>query len=142
MKFAYTIEITATDPPPYAATAYTEGRLEVWQGGGLLLNVTGILLVEFAIELEEWCRKIRRKQMSSLHYASMDFEEEPIFALDFDPVSGCFKPGSVWQIAEGVPVSAKVALRAASDYTKSLGQDLEAIGVNLDKIIQDTIGTY
>ena len=57
--------------------AYTEGPLEVWLDGQQFVRVDEALLVEFAVVLSKWLRT----QPSSLYYASMDFEEEPIFAL-------------------------------------------------------------
>lgn len=75
--------------------AYTEGRLEAWQNTTLFLGAEGVLLVEFAIVLEKWRLSISQGKTTDLYYASMDFEEEPIFGLDFDSSTKLFTPISV-----------------------------------------------
>lgn len=136
MRLSYTIEIIPTNKTGYWPWAHTEGPLEVWQGENLFLRAEGVLLIEFAVELEYWRRKLARGEVEDLYYASMDFEEEPIFALYYDPASGDFTPGAVWAEGEGVPVCPGVAEAAFASYIERLGCDLAREGIVLAKELE------
>lgn len=139
MNFVYKIETLPSDTGGYNILAYTEGTLEVWQGDTLFLRADGILLVEFAVFLEIWRRQLDQGEMVDLYYASMDFEEEPIFALVYDSATDKFTPASVWSEAEGIPVSASTARKAVASYIESLDRILAVKGVNLRSVINNAI---
>lgn len=139
MRFAYTIEITPSDTSGYHPLAFTEGTVEVWQGNRLFLRAEGILLVELAIDLERWRRRLEEGVMENLYYVSMDFEEEPIFALFLDSASGEFTPRAVWSECDGAPVSPSEANVAILAYIESLRSDLAAKGIDLEMEIENAI---
>lgn len=140
IRFDYNIETFPEETNGYHVPAYTEGTLDVWLNDSRFLHAEGILLVEFAIFLEKWLRKIRAGETSNLHYASMDFEEEPIFALDYDADAQAFFPSAVWATGSPQAIPTKHARRAAEDYIVRLGQELAAEhGVNLGDVLDDSI---
>ncbi|KIG12452.1 Type II restriction enzyme, methylase subunit YeeA [Enhygromyxa salina] len=138
MKFDYKIEMVPEDVcGGYNVPAYTEGALEVWQEDVLFLRAEGIPLVEFAIVLARWLHKL--VETETLYYASMDFEEEPIFALSWDARLQGFMPSSVWSMSKGVPVPLEVARGSAASYIENLCRDLAPHGICLTKVIADAI---
>lgn len=97
-------------------------------------GVTGyvILLVELAICVTEWLR-IQPDGPSDLYYDSMDFEEEPIFALHLDSATNLFVPESVWAESDPEPVTPQEAQDALEAYTTELRKELaNRLGVELN----------
>lgn len=141
MKITYEIETTPQDTSGYNVPAYAEGRLEVRQAKTQILSVEGVLLVEFAIVLEQWRRQVAGGRMESLHYASMDFEEEPVFALIYDRSTGKFTPSSVFAAAEGSSISPSAATEAAASYIERLDRDLATRRISLGQVIDDALSS-
>lgn len=125
MQFIYEIASFPSKTTGYNLTAFTEGRLQVVQGPSLFLDAQGILLVEFAVVMNKWLLAQSTGHVG-LYYASMDFEEEPVFALRFDSDLDCFIPESVWAQADAIPVSGVEAEQAAKTFLARLSQELRA----------------
>lgn len=140
IRFDYDIETFPRETSGYHVPAGTEGTLDVWLNDSRFLHAEGVLLVEFAIFVEVWLRKIREGKTDDLHYASMDFEEEPIFALEYDPDSEVFLPSAIWATGSPVPIPTDDARRASEDYIERLGRELAAEhGVNLSEVLGASI---
>lgn len=140
IRFDYKIETFPEKSDRISATAYTEGPLDVWLNDSRFLHAEGILLVEFAIFLEKWLRNIRTGDTSNLHYVSMDFEEDPIFALEYDADAKAFFPAAAWATGSPQPVPMEHARHAAEEYIGRLGRELAAEhGVNLGQVIDASI---
>lgn len=133
MEYKFTIAAIPDETTGYHLPAETEGPLEVWLEGHRFLKVDDALLVEFAIVLAKWLES----QPESLYYASMDFEEEPIFALTQE--GDRFEPSSVWASGEPVMVPVDDALAAARRYIDDLGRQLNEQGADLDSTIEEAI---
>ena len=133
MEYKFTITSVPDDKSGYHLPAETEGPLEVWLEGQRFLKVDEALLVEFAIVLAKWLRV----QPNSLYYASMDFEEEPIFALTVE--GSDFQPSSVWASGEATPVPSADAVAAARNFIETLGEELNRHGANLDRVIDEAV---
>ncbi|MBA2662073.1 MAG: hypothetical protein H0U74_07230 [Bradymonadaceae bacterium] len=101
----------------------------------VFLNMEGILLVEFAIELAKWLRQVREGRFRNFYYASMDFEIEPIFALFFNDSWDGFVPASVWSDKQPSVISPDTAICAAEKYIRELA-------VHLNPLCQDSCRLY
>ena len=99
----------------------------MWLDGQQFVRVDEALLVEFAVVLS----KRLRAQPNSLYYASMDFEEEPIFALSLQ--GDAFEPSSVWASGAPVVVSTQDAIAAAQHYIDRLSAELKGCGGDLPR---------
>lgn len=133
MRFAYEISSFPREVEGYNLISYTEGTITLFFGPVVYLNATGVLLVELAVVLYKWLLASRGRP-ANLYYASMDFEEEPILALNYDTVHDCFWPESVWAEATVDPVSPTEARDAAETYLKELREELER-GYGVDLLI-------
>ena len=138
MKLDYKIESVPDAKDGYNVPAYTEGTLTVFVGDKLFFEARGVLLVEFAIVLHRWLDQVEHDGVVDLHYASMDFEEEPIFALVLDGNGDCFRPVAVWATGTPVPISVGDAKSAAASYISRLSSELaEKCSIDLLKVITD-----
>jgi len=136
MRFEFVIEIVPDEKEGIRVPACTEGALRVLIGDRLFLEADGVLLVEFAIALQEWLGELEREGVLDLHYASMDFEEEPISALLYDPAIERFQPEAVWATGAAVPISVDDAKSAASSFVWRLGSELaEDHSIDLDAVL-------
>ncbi len=133
MEYRFAIATVPDAKSGYHLPAYTEGPLEVLLDERTFVRVDEALLVEFAIVLSKWLRN----QPSDLYYASMDFEEAPIFALTLE--GGVFQPSSVWASGEPVGIKLDDALSAARRYVEELGVQLRECGADLDAVIEEAI---
>ena len=133
MEYRFKITTVPEKKSGYHLPAYTEGPLEVWLDGQQFVRVDEALLVEFAVVLSKWLRA----QPSSLYYASMDFEEEPIFALSLQ--GDAFEPSSVWASGAPVVVSTQDAIAAAQHYIDRLSAELKRYGGDLHAVIDAAI---
>jgi hypothetical protein len=140
MRFLYTITDEPSETGGYNVTAFTEGQLRVEHGGATFLVADDILLVEFAVVLHKWLLRVQPGRVHDLYYASMNFEEEPIFAFRYNPQSGNFLLESVWAETEVPPVSRGEALSAAEHYLAQLRDDLSRrLAVSLDGILDAAV---
>ncbi len=143
MMYNFTVERFPSDTSGYNPTALTEGRLTIALNNSIFLDVDGILLVEFAVVLARWLSAVRRGEKPDLYYASMDFEEEPIFALRYDDERKSFTTESVWSRQEPVAIKDSEAVRAAQEYIGRLATYLaERSDVNLHAIIDAAISEH
>jgi hypothetical protein len=141
MKYYYEIHKLPQDVGGYNAIAFTEGDLKVAAGEVVFLEAEGVLLVEFAVVLARWMSQLAASGPSDLYYASMDFEEEPIFELRLAGDTDSLILRSAWaKRKELVTSSLEDAVHAARTYIESLERDLRRLkGVELSAIIGDAI---
>lgn len=137
MRFRYVITDLPHETGGYNVAAFTEGRLSIEQMGTMFLDAEGILLVEFAIVIYEWLLKANAGECADLYYASMDFEDEPIFALKYNPTTDTLSLESVWAMSDVPDVSRADAVSSAQNYLRQLSSELrERLRVDLDAILQ------
>jgi hypothetical protein len=140
MRYEYALTKVPADPSGYRLTALTEGELCVRLGRTTFLDAGGILLVEFGVVLYKWLLLVQQKGLQDLYYASMDFEEEPIFRLRYDKERGQFEPESVWASSAPTLVSPKEAMNAAESYVHQLGMELKVrYSIELDRVLQEAV---
>ncbi len=141
MEYKFSIEHVPEEKGGYNLSAYTEGTLKVVLDGVTFLNSTGILLVEFAIVLSKWIRALGHSNgMTELYYSSMDFEEEPIFALRVGKEKNYYLPEAVWSEGEALKILPEEAISAANRYLSELGTILaNNHGVDLSEVVEDAI---
>lgn len=138
MTYNFEIESFPSNHAGYNVPAFTEGELSVFvDGEKLFFQEDGIHLVEFAVVLAKWLSKMSYGN-PDLFYASMDFEEEPIFALNFDKGKMICRPVSVWNYDfEHVETSIENAERAPREYIDSLIHQVKhRYGAPLDLIVE------
>ncbi|WP_437685677.1 DUF7878 domain-containing protein [Sorangium sp. So ce176] len=139
MRFLYEMTSFSEKVEGYNLTAYTEGTLQILIGSVVFLDASGILLVEFAIVLKKWLLSLDDGPVD-LNYASMDFEDDPIFALRYDAAQGEFLPESVWAKSSPLPISLDEAKSAADAYLAELGQELRTkYGVELNEVLEEAV---
>ena len=82
----------------YSLDAYTEGDLSIHVNGEIAFDEEGILLVELSEKLDSWIVRldVESDLVSDFYYASMDFEEEPILAFNYNVDEQIFRIESVW----------------------------------------------
>lgn len=133
MEYRFALLTVPEETAGYHLPAYTEGPLDVWLAGHRFVRVDEALLVEFAIVLSRWLRD----QPCDLYYASMDFEDEPVFALTREGER--FRPSSVW--ASGLPTSVRIddALAAARHYIDALALQLQERGADLGAVVDEAM---
>lgn len=140
MKFNYRIESFPAPADRHYLAALTEGRLFVQIEERTFLEAEDVLLVEFAIVLQEWLNQMNEEGVADLYYTSMNFEEEPIFSLTYDNETGCFRPAAVWAVGQPTDVSVEEATTAAQSYIAHLRTELlENYGIDLSTVIAWTI---
>lgn len=141
MKYDYVIESFPLETSGYNVAAYTEGKLKIFVDGKIFFEAEGILLVEFAIVLMKWLLSMEESGPLDLYYASMDFEEEPIFALTYMQDKGVFMPKSIWAIDDPIPIPLESAKKAALDYLLRLTSETKKrFDVELDAILRNGVG--
>lgn len=141
MKLEYELQRVPQEKSGYQVPSFTEGTLRISLGEQAFLHAEDILLVEFAIVLVKWLGTVEHRGPSSLYYASMDFEEEPIFALNYNAESNSFEPDSVWASTEPRSVSVDEAVAAARSYVASLQDELSTKhGIDLAAVLEAAVG--
>lgn len=139
MRYNYKIVRFPSETKGYNLTAYTEGSLQVMLGPTVFLEAGDILLVELAVVLHKWLLSLENSPCD-LYYSSMDYEEEPILALRFDPDRHLFIPESVWAKASSSPIAFLDAKKAASSYLSSLRSEIERrCGADLAKTLDAAV---
>jgi hypothetical protein len=140
MKYEYLIVNFPENTSGYNVAAFTDGNLRIIVSDAVFLDASGILLVEFAIVLARWVSLVNVSHPKDFYYASMDFEEEPIFELKYDEQNGIFSLCAVWAEGKSTKVGVEIAIEAARDYIERLNEDLNAqYSIDLTKIINDTL---
>ncbi len=94
-------------PLTHKALSETEGELLISAGSNVLFKEQGILLAEFASELNRWLANRDRK--ADFIYSSMDYEEAPI--LKFEDLEDEITIFSGWS---GTRISVPVLVDRAS----------------------------
>lgn len=85
MKINFNLVFVPEDTSGYRLACYTEGDLRVEVQGVIVLEHSGVLLVELLFEVEEW---LVAQEMRDFYYRSMDFEEEPVIGAKIAPDTG------------------------------------------------------
>jgi hypothetical protein len=139
VRFEYDITTFPTQTGGYNLIAYTEGGLRLFVDELVVLDASGILLVELAVVLHKWLRACASGP-TDFYYASMDFEEEPILAFRHDPSGDQFRLESVWSETDVGPVPTADAIAAAQRYLAHLRDELKREhGVDLDEKLEEAI---
>ena len=105
----------------YALDAYTEGVLTIHVNGKIVFDENGILLVELSNKLEPWVTQIDLDPDSehNFYYASMDEEEEPVLAFNYDATDKSYRISSIWSSSESA-VKKDELLSACKKYISEL----------------------
>lgn len=131
MKLDYQLTSVPEDTSGYRLGAYTEGTLCWYLEEQLFLKADDILLVEMASTFQRWLTSPAERSID-LYYASMNYEEEPIVALRFDPQRQAYRAESIWASASTSWVEPNVARLAVQNFLERLGNDLlDGQGVDL-----------
>lgn len=141
MKIEFKVNSFPQDTENYNVTAFTEGEVVFSFHGEKFLRIAECLLVEFAIVLQRWLNAVETDKNLNLYYASMDEEEEPLFALIFDNASGYYHPDSCWSESSfDANVSQSEAIACANGYINELkGEVSLEYGFDLNAIIEGAI---
>jgi len=140
MKLEYEITTFPNETDGYKLASFTEGVLRVRVGSSVFLDVSGILLVEFAIVLDKWLRRAVFSP-TDFYYASMDFEEEPVLAFCYDSRLDRFRLESVWSEADVGSIASVDVVAAGRHYLAQLRDELKREhDVDLDERLEEAAG--
>jgi hypothetical protein len=135
MKIKFEITTIPEKEQKKYLTAYLEGCLQIFIGGKLFFNQSGILLIEFAIVIRRWLTFLEKNKVIDFVYETMDYDE-PILRI-IHTNDNNFRIESVWQEME-----VKELLRGADvviefkKYIENLSDALRLqLGVKLSDII-------
>jgi hypothetical protein len=131
MRFAFQVRQVPEDPSGYRAVACTEGNLVVEVGGDVFVRFEALLLVEFASAARNWLKSVDDTVLPAFYFASMDEEEEPLFAMS-EVEAGVLECHSVWQQSAAKRVSVVDATSALRAYIADLTAALSTRGVDLN----------
>lgn len=117
--------------------AYLEGILEIHINNILFFNQSGILLIEFAIFINRWLKRIKKEKLDDFNFETMDYDE-PILTLNYVE-KNFYRIFSIWQEIEIPALLAKDEIIAAFDkYLSDLKIELKIIlGIELENILNE-----
>ena len=125
---------------PVLVNGFAEGHLAVRIAGTSVLELEGILLVEMAVCAGLWLFRRERGEHVPFHYASMDFEDEPVLAFVPDGPDSMVRVESAFAEGELGRVSLRAAELAAQTFVAAVRRELLAeLDVDLDSIVERAI---
>lgn len=84
----------------YSLVAGVEGEFSIVSDDGVCFCESGILLLELSQKMESWVAEVGFNDAANFYYSSMDFEEEPILAFNYDAYKNLYHIESVWDVSE------------------------------------------
>lgn len=131
--FEFKIVDLPKSPERYRLLTDTSGALALKLNGFEVFFHDSILLAEFARTLSEWITGVELGEKEDFKYRSMDFEEEPILAFEWEKDNKISLRSEVYMIDRGIRISPTCLVPAARDFLDELRVDLEEGGVDFDK---------
>lgn len=98
MKIEFEITDIPNEEQKKYPVAYLEGILKIFVCNKIFFDQSGILLIEFAISINNWLRNIKQGEIVDFIYLSMD-NDEPILFINH-VVDNNYKINSIWQEVE------------------------------------------
>ena len=103
---------------------FTEGPLSVLDGEVCAWRWDDILLIEFALVLRKWLQHVAQGGPDTLHYSSMNYEEEPVLAFVWHPSARRYLIASDGVDAERCEIHHHDLVAACERYLDEFGQAL------------------
>lgn len=116
--------------------ADVEGNLAITIGENTFFDEEYILLLELAVALIRWIKKIESSEMVDFYYESMDYEDKPILAFILNH-NNSWRLYSVWEIfTDRSEISLEELLQTINQFISELttyiktnfGLDLFSLG--------------
>lgn len=118
-------------------TAYLEGLLKIVFNNIVFFNQSGILLIEFAILIDKWLKRIKVDEFADFIFETMDYDE-PIISLEYEK-GDFYRIESIWKETGVVElISKQEIIYAFEKYLVNLEVELKLkTGIELNEILKD-----
>ncbi len=114
LKINFTIINVPTVFEGSKAQADVEGKLKIYIDKELFFDEENILLLELAISLNDWAKKIKQNEINNFYYESMDYEDEPILAF-VNEQEDIWNLRFVWEV---FPSKSEIKLTVLTEITQ------------------------
>lgn len=128
----FTIHSLPKDNESYRLITNTEGNLTILHEDTPIFSHNGILLVEFARQLNKWLDN-NRKSSENFFYNSMDFEEDPVIAFKLNDNLKFYLESTLTIIDKNIVIEKDNLLYATKQFLQNLQKELISERINLEK---------
>jgi len=124
MHFEFEIVTLPKRLDGYHPCAFTEGVLSVVKDEVCAWTADDMLLIEFAATLRSWLQHVATGGPRTLHYSSMNYEEEPVLAFVWHPAAERYDVASHLVDSERLEIQHLALVAAGHRFLDQLGREL------------------
>lgn len=120
LKMSFSNLTVPSDTGGWKMLADVEGNLTITLGQNVFFNEEYILVLELAIILIRWLKKVEFGDLVNFHYESMDYEDKPILAFIIND-DHTWRLYSVWEtFTDSSHISLEELLQATKKFIAEL----------------------